>query len=161
MGDTPTAGTCRGRVTIDLDGYADRFRFKAIRAYHALQRRAERVEVSISSSGEGLHLVAWFDRSLSFAEKLNIRRELGDDGKRIQIDRERARHGVYTGVLWSRKSSNPGGRKDRDFADVYAALDHMDATNRSDAERMNRLANGGHKAEPSMARAAHGEVNSR
>jgi len=74
----------------------------------------------------------------------------------VEIDIERARNGVYTGVLWKEKTSNPGGHKDRDFADIYAALDHMDATNRTDAERMNALANGGHKAEPSLSRAAHG-----
>jgi hypothetical protein len=145
-----------GRVTVDLDGYTGRFRFKAIRAYHQLQRDADAVDVHISSSGEGLHLVGWFKDQLTFSERIDYRRQLGDDPKRVQIDIERARNGVYTGVLWSRKSSNPGGVKDRDFADIYDALDHMDATNRSDADRMRSLANGGHKAEPSLAHASHG-----
>lgn len=140
----------QGRVTVDLDGYAPRMRLRAIQAYHALDRAAERVAVAVSSSGEGLHLVGYFAEPVTFGERIKLRRTLGDDPKRIQIDIERALNGVYTGVLWSEKSES--GEKVREFADVYDALDWMDGGDDLDPERVARYAVDGHKAEPSLAR---------
>jgi len=143
----------RGRVTLDFDGYADRMRLRAIEAYHALDRFADDVDVAISSGGEGLHIVGWFEQPLTFAEKIKLRRTLGDDSNRIKIDIERAMNDVYTGVLWSSKSD--GGTKQRGFADVYDALDSLGGGEELSADRVQRYADRGHASEPSIARLAN------
>lgn len=142
----------RTRITVDLDGYAPRFRFKAVSAYHSLERWADDVTVAISSSGNGLHLVGWFRESLTFAEEVRLRRTLGDDPKRVEIDIERALNGIYTGVLWSEKSAS--GSKQRGFADVYDALEAMDGAEALSVDRVKAYANDGHKAAPEVARLA-------
>ena len=154
-----------GRVTVDIDGYAPAFETRATRAYYNLKDLAADVEVHISSSGEGVHLVGWFEREIPLAEQLELRRTLLDDPNRIQIDIERAKNGVYTGVLWSEKHSNTGptresekatesGRKDRSFRDIHDALRHMKQTNSDPHDRMQRLAEHGHKGAPDLARKA-------
>lgn len=141
----------RARVTVDLDGYAPRFRYKALSAYHALERWADDVEVAVSSSGNGLHLVGWFLEPLEFAEEVRLRRLLGDDPKRVEIDIERALNGIYTGVLWSEKPES--GSKQRGFADVYDALEAIEGSGLS-VDRVKAYANRGHKAAPEVARLA-------
>ena len=147
------------RVTVDLDGYIEDFDLKAIRAYHALDRLAVDVDVAISSSGEGLHLVGYVDDALDWDDRERLRRHLGDDANRIEIDRERHRQGVYTGVLWDEKEvlagperapeDRPG--KQRGFRDVYDALDTIDAQQRDPFEDVQALANDGHKGAPRLA----------
>jgi hypothetical protein len=157
-----------GRVTVDIDGYTPGFETVATRAYYNLADAAAEVEVHISSSGEGIHLVGWFEDDLGLADRLKLRRYLSDDPNRIRIDIERARNGVYTGVLWSEKNANTGptrddskatetGRKDRSFADIHAALRHMEMTNTDPADRVQRLAEHGHKGAPELARHARGD----
>ena len=109
------------RVTVDLDEPAAR-PIQAIRAYHALDRAAERVDVRISSSGTGLHLIGFFARRLDDDQKERLRRDLGDDVKRIELDTLRRRHGQMTQVLWTTKN---GRSADTDYDDIYAALDHI------------------------------------
>lgn len=140
----------QGRVTLDFDGYADQMRYHAIRAYHALDQQAAEVEIAISSSGGGLHMVGWFERSLSFGDRIKLRRSLGGDQKRIEIDIERAMHGICTGVLWSEKDKS--GEKQRGFRDVYDALDALNGGERLDADRVQNYQNGGHKAAPRLSR---------
>lgn len=153
-----------GRVTVDIDAYVDDFDLTATRAYHNLKHLADAIEVHISSSGQGVHIVGWFEEDLSTHERLQLRRGLCDDPNRIRIDVERALNGVYTGVLWTEKNREAGPEeapedrpgKDRDFSDIHDALRHINMTERDDHERMKRLAEYGHKRAPDLARHAHG-----
>ena len=153
-----------GRVTVDVDGYVSGFELTAIRAYYNLARIAEHVEVHISSSGEGVHLVGWLSERCDFPSRLKLRRQLCDDTNRIQFDLERFMNAIYTDVLWTQKDrqhspenapeERPG--KDRSFDDIHRALDHIRMSTTTDAARMSRLANHGHRGEPSLAHAAGG-----
>jgi len=109
------------RVSLDLD-QPDARPIQAIRAYHALDRAAERVDVRISASGAGLHLVGFFAERLTDDQKERLRRDLGDDVKRIELDTLRQRHGQMGNVLWTEKNGQP---IDTDYGDIYAALDHI------------------------------------
>jgi hypothetical protein len=108
------------RVTLDIDGHIPNFELRAIRAWHALERVAAETSVSISASGTGLHLQGWFSERLSASEKERIRRNLGDDPNRIELDRVRGEVGHTTNVLWTQKD---GQEPDDDFETVYDALD--------------------------------------
>lgn len=153
----------RGRVSLDLDGYRDGFETAAIRAYYNLRREADDVDVAVSSGGEGLHIVGWFERPIPPHEETRLRRQCCDDGARVEMDIERRRHGLVTGVLWHSKDQPGGpehrgtrGVKQRDVGDVHDALDRIEATTRSDYERVKALANEGHKGAPELARRAEG-----
>jgi hypothetical protein len=113
------------RVTLDIDGHVHSFELRAVRAYYALQQWADEVDVSISSSGEGIHLIGWFSERLDDEQKRRIRRNLGDDPNRIRLDRMRGQVGHTRNVLWTRKQ---GKQPDEDFDDIHAALE---AINRS------------------------------
>lgn len=146
----PVDGT---RITVDLDAKHHppaEFRLKATRTWHNLQHVAEVVEVHVSSSGKGLHFVAWLTERLEFYEQVQLRREMGDDPRRVEMDVERWLNGLYTQVLFSRKDSRPF-EKERGFRDVYDALDFIDAR-RDDHDRMRAVANEGHKGDPELAR---------
>lgn len=153
-----------GRVTVDVDGYVGGFELTALRAYYNLARIAEHVEVHVSSSGEGVHLVGWLAEDCDFPTRIKLRRQLCDDANRVKFDMERFLNGVYTDVLWTEKDrqhgpeSTPEERpgKDRSFSDIHAALDHIRMNTTTDAERMNRLANEGHRGAPDLAHAAGG-----
>lgn len=114
------------RVTVDIDDHGPNWQLKAIRAYHGLLRRAHSVEVRVSSSGSGIHLIGWFDERLSDTAKDTLRRTLGDDSKRLELDEMRSRHGHATNVLWTEKYGTDG--VDTDFDNVYDALDHIEIT---------------------------------
>jgi|AntRauMinimDraft_3_1070383.scaffolds.fasta_scaffold01995_4 hypothetical protein len=149
---TGKADQYRGRITVDLDAkeYShNNFRTRAVRTWHNLQHDADDVEVHVSSSGRGLHFVAWFEQAIPFHVEIGLRRMHGDDQRRVGMDCERWYNGLYTGVLFDEKSSRPM-TKERGFVDVYAALDFI-AAQRDDHDRMNRLANRGHKGAPSLA----------
>lgn len=111
------------RVTLDLDS-VDESPIQAIRAYHALQRAAEEVEVRISSGGRGLHLIGYFTERLDETAKERLRRSLGDDAKRLELDNLRG-SAATSQVLWTEKD---GRTVDTDFGDVYAALDYVQMT---------------------------------
>lgn len=119
----PTAS----RVTVDLDGYRDDFALAAVRAYHELDRVAAKVEVRISSSGGGLHLIGWMDQYLDDDEMHRLRRHLGDDAKRVMLDElpEHHRGRAVNNVLWTQKGD---GEADDDFDNFYDALDHVQMT---------------------------------
>lgn len=74
------------RVTLDLD---DADPIDASRAYHGLMDAgAGDVEIRVSSSGEGFHVRAWFDRGeLEDDGVERLRRLFGDDERRIELDR--------------------------------------------------------------------------
>jgi hypothetical protein len=141
-----------GRITIDLDAKdysASQFRLKATQIWHNLKDDASDVEVHVSSSGLGLHFVAWFDESLQFYEEVVLRRQHCDDPRRIDMDVQRWLQGLYTGVLFEEKS-NRAHEKERRFRDIYDALDWID-NQRDDASRIQRLAQDGHKGAPDLA----------
>lgn len=94
--------TCarRSRVTIDIDGYIPNFRMKALAAYYGMRREADEVEVRVSSSRTGIHIVGWFDEYISDERKDALRRELADDDKRLLLDHIRGKEGHTTNVLW-------------------------------------------------------------
>lgn len=115
------------RVTLDLDGHVPAFRLQAIRAYHGLERAADEVEVRVSSSGQGLHIIGWFSERLSDAEKDALRRSLGDDPRRTELDSLPTWHRsrAVSNVCWTRKG---GETPEMDFDDVYDALDYINAS---------------------------------
>ena len=144
------------RVTIDLDGDKydhGQFDLRAVRIWHNLQESADYVDVHVSSSGLGLHFVAWFREDMQFAEEVAVRRANGDDPRRIWMDCQRWMQGLYTDVLFTEKDGREMS-KERRFADVYAALSFVAQNRTTDADRVQRLAEHGHRAEPSLARRA-------
>jgi len=153
MSENPRSGLVR--VTLDLDPKPG-FRLRAVRAWHHFQREAEHVDLWVSSSDTGLHFVAWYEGPLSPVEKIKIRESLGDDPNRIKMDVQRLKRGHPIGTLWDVKTGRDGEvrRSDRDFSDVYAALDYIEEKNTTDQEQMKALANSGHKGAPDLARRA-------
>lgn len=104
------------RVTVDLDGYIPQFHLTAIRSYHTLKHIADEVEVRVSSSGTGIHLIGWFDEYVDDERKEKLRRHLSDDANRVRLDSERAEYGHTTNVLWE---------PDSEWDDIYGALEHI------------------------------------
>lgn len=121
--------TIKSRVGFDIDGDEAGWRLRARRAYHALSRDAAEVEVRISSSGEGLHLIGYFEQSLSDAQKDRYARTYGDDPTRTDLDVERRRHGHTTNVHWTTKGAGTPNERhaDLDFEHVDDAIAHIDA----------------------------------
>lgn len=143
------------RITVDLDAkdYSHSgFRLRATRCWHNLQQIADYVDAHVSSSGKGLHLVAWFEQDLAFHEQVHLRRGAGDDVRRVDMDIQRWQEGLYTDVLFADKDQRPQS-KERRFEDVYDALDYID-NQRDDYNRVHALAQRGHKADPELARRA-------
>ncbi len=133
------------RVTIDIDSYDEDFELTAVRAYHNLERLTDYdVEVRISSSGEGIHLVGWFSERLSDEEKRAMRRSLSDDARRIELDSLPSWHRsrAVNNVLWSEKG---GGSEDEDFDDIHDALDHIRMRSVSASDAVRALANDGRR----------------
>lgn len=114
------------RLTVDIDDHGVDWMLDAVRAYYGLVRVADEVEVRISSSGSGIHLVGWFDDRLDSETKDTLRRTLGDDAKRIELDEMRSRQGHATNVLWTSKAGSDG--VDDDFDDIHDALAHISMT---------------------------------
>lgn len=139
------------RIPIDLDGdkHAN-FRFEATRVYRNLQRIADDVRAHVSSGQGGLHLMAWFEDALSFEEQIAIRREHGDDPRRVNMDIQRWNEGTFHGICFQQKSSR-NTVKERRFSDVADALDYI-GERRNDYDRMKRVANHGHKGDPEYSR---------
>lgn len=119
------------RVTVDLDpdschnrsGTRREFHLLATRCYYNLSRIADDTEVRISSGGEGIHLVGWFESALADETEAVIRSWLCDDVARIELDAMRSEMGHTTDVLWTKKN---GRTPERDFGDIHAALDHIE-----------------------------------
>ncbi|AAY24967.1 ORF 41 [Haloarcula hispanica virus SH1] len=148
------------RITVDLDGdkYTHtQFDLEAVKVWHNLQNSADYVDVHVSSSGLGLHFVAWFEQPLRFHEEVAIRRSSGDDPRRVWMDCQRWLNGLYTDVLFEEKDTREFD-KERDFATVYDALAFVAEHRTDDADRMKRLANEGHRAAPDLARKARREA---
>lgn len=134
------------RVTIDIDSYLLDLRLAAVRAYTGLGRAADEVEVRISASGEGLHIIGWFEDPLTERQKDAIRRHLGDDPNRAHLDEGGAwgaRTRATTNVCWTTKhvDSDPQ-HADKDFEDVWDALDHI-TVSEPPAERLRRAVQAG------------------
>ena len=72
------------RCTVDLDTLNQ---FKFLRAYLYLKRLSKRMEVWLSSSGGGYHVVGYGLR-LDQQGAIELRRLLGDDLNRIRFDEE-------------------------------------------------------------------------
>lgn len=141
----------RSRVTIDFDGKGTGWRLEAVKTWHNLQHVADDVEVHVSSGQHGLHFVAWFREDLPMHEKIAIRRNHGDDQRRIDMDVQRFQSGIFTGVLFEQKGHEAGAKKERNFRDVYDALDYIDGQ-RDDHKRMRNLANDGHRGAPDLVK---------
>lgn len=137
------------RLTLDYDGYHPRMRFDAIRAYHALVQAADEVEVRLSTSDEGIHLVGFFEERMTIRQQIRFRRHYSDDWNRVRLDDQRIARGHTGNVLWSEKDANDGSPTL--MADIYDALDHLDRTGKTDYERIHALANEGHRACTEMA----------
>jgi len=144
------------RITVDLDGdkYTHtQFDLEAVKVWHNLQNAADYVDVHVSSSGLGLHFVAWYEQPLQFHEEVAARRSHGDDPRRTWMDCQRWLNGLYTDVLFEEKDTRPMA-KERRFSTVYDALDFIRERRSDDYDRMKGLANDGHRAAPDLARRA-------
>lgn len=155
-GHRPKVEQYQQRVTIDFDGKDhdtwSAFKLAATRTWHNLQAVADDVDVHVSTGQHGLHFVAWFEADLAFYEQVQIRRDNGDDPRRIDMDCQRWLQlgGRFSDVLFHQKGDRETV-KERRFRDVYDAIDYI-GNRRDDAGRMNRLANHGHKGDPDLAR---------
>jgi hypothetical protein len=101
------------------------------------------VSVAVSSSQQGFHIVAECDEYVSTAERLRVRRNLGDDPKRVRLDEQRAERGLPIGTMWTSKAGREGER--REFGDAEAALEYVEATQRSAKARARGVAERGHR----------------
>lgn len=146
----PEAAGYQTRITVDFDGKGTGWRMDAVKTWHNLKREADEVEVHVSSGQHGLHFIAWYEADIAWHNEIAIRRCHGDDPRRVDMDLQRRRNGIFTGVLFEQKGHRDG-KKERRFADVYDALDYIDAQ-RDDHERMNSLANDGHRGAPDLVR---------
>lgn len=141
------------RFTVDLDDKGD-LESTAVRAWYYLRRVGD-VDVHVSSSGGGLHMVCYLSESMPFAEKIEHRRTAGDDARRVDMEIQRWHAGLQVDVLFCDKDGVESVQnKDRRFRDVWDALDHVTAQ-RDDSDRMRRLANYGHKGDAELARKAN------
>lgn len=146
------------RATIDFDGKhngsANEFRLNAYRIWHNLRDLADRVDVHVSTGQHGLHFVAWFEDDLAFHDEITVRRDNGDDPRRLDLDEQRWQQlgGHFVDVLFHEKRDAPR-RKERRFRDVYDAVDYILAQ-RDDYRRLKKVANHGHKGDPELARRA-------
>lgn len=149
----PIADHYESRATIDLDAKGGGLELRAMQCWHNLGEIADAVDVHVSSSGRGLHFVAYFAEPLEYHEKLAIRRANHDDKRRVEMELQRWLAGLPTDVLFAQKDDDAGGGrlcKERRFADVYDALDHIKAQ-RDDHAAVKRLAQSGHKGAPHLA----------
>lgn len=133
------------RITVDIDSHVPNPRLRLLRAVHGLEQvGAYYTEVATSSSGTGFHVVGHFDDRISVQDQLSIRRNLNDDPNRIKMDRQRAKRGLPIDTNWTSKDGNDGTRTVYDTVDD--AIDAADAATRTYKERLNGMANRGHKA---------------
>ncbi len=63
----------------------------------------KRVEFWLSSR-KGYHIIV-YDTGLTFEEALELRKELGDDPKRVEIDEKRFSQGLCCNVLFNSKQN--------------------------------------------------------
>lgn len=145
------------RFTIDLDDKGRGLELQAVKTWHYLGEVADAVDVHVSSSGKGLHFIAYLLEPMPFHKKIEHRRAAGDDPRRVDMEIQRWHAGLEIDVLFQQKDvidqNGEVKRKDRRFTDVYDALDHI-RNQRDDADRVRRLANDGHKGAPDLARFA-------
>lgn len=143
------------RFTVDLDDHGD-LHARAVRAWYYLRDVADAVDVHVSSSGGGLHFVAYLEATMPFHKKVEHRRTAGDDPRRVDMEIQRWHAGLQVDVIFCQKDGGPGEGakvKDRRFRDVWDALDAIDAR-ADDYDRMKALANEGHRGAPDLARRA-------
>lgn len=144
------------RFTVDLDDHGD-LESRAVRAWYYLLDVADGVDVHVSSSGQGLHYVAYLETPMPFHKKVEHRRTAGDDPRRVDMEIQRWHAGLEVDVIFQQKDGKPGEGakvKDRRFADVWDALDAIQANKRDSYERVKALAVDGHKGAPDLARRA-------
>lgn len=138
----PEQGICR--VTVDIDSYHPQFQLRAIRAvYNARDAGAVQVDVRVSSSGRGIHLVMWFDRMLPQAEKMRLREAWGDDPHRRDMDTVRGDCDHTTNVLWRKKGENTA---EVHFEDIWHALETIEKRSRPPETVPHGFANHGRKS---------------
>lgn len=143
------------RITIDLDA-GDDLEIRAVRCWYNLLSVADGIDVHVSSSGEGLHFVGYFEDTLEKDDKLDLRRALGDDARRVDMEAQRHAAGLPTNVTFDQKGSEGGTQvKERRFTDIYDALTFI-RENSDDYDRVKSLANKGHKGCSGYAPKAEG-----
>lgn len=149
-GSVPSTGQRQAmlldRITVDLDYYEPNFRLKALRAYHALRRMdvVDDVVVHISTSGRGLHIEGHLSEILTDDQRERLRRHLGDDSTRTDLDHARGAAGHATDIYWAEKEGNEGGRER--VPDIWSALNRLETTRAPDESRVKALAQHGHRA---------------
>jgi len=144
------------RFTVDLDAKGGGLEDRAVRSWYYLRDVADAVDVHVSSSGKGLHLVAYLTEPMAFYRKIEHRRAAGDDARRVDMEIQRWQAGLQVDVIFQDKDGGSGedvNVKERRFRDVWDALDHIRAQ-RDDVARLDRLAEYGHKGDARLARHA-------
>lgn len=112
------------QVSIDIDSYEPGWQWTALRAFHnAKDAGAVQIDVQISSSGSGIHIIAWFPELLTDAETQVMRETFADDSNRVSMDEERGSVRHTRQVLWTWKGDN---RIDTDPEDVWHALETIE-----------------------------------
>lgn len=131
-------------ISVDIDAYKRNVRLRVLRAESGLEQAgAYETLVAVSSSGEGFHVVGYFDEHVPQEAQFRIRENLNDDPNRLRMDRQRAERGLPIGTMWTHKGGNEGVRAEYDTAG--AALQHVEVTARTDYERVKGLQNRGRK----------------
>jgi DNA primase len=144
------------RITVDLDDKGHDFELAAIKAYQYLLDVADAVDIHVSSSGEGLHLIAYFERPVPFHQQIAHRRAAGDDTRRIAMEIQRWHAGLDVDVLFQQKDVTDEYDslqvKERHFRSLDDALEHIRKQRTDDYDRVRQLANHGHKGAPNLSR---------
>ena len=154
--ERPVVDHYADRWTVDLDAKDGNLEQQAVKTWYYIKRVADGVDVHVSSSGRGLHFIAYLKQPIPFWKKVQHRRAAGDDPRRIDMEIQRWDAGLDVDVVFLQKDGGVGEGvlvKDKRFRDVWDALDFI-AAQRDDYDRMKRLANDGHKGAPDLSRRA-------
>ena len=132
------------RTSADIDAHRGHLRMRVLRAANALEEMgAIEVDVAVSSSGEGFHVVGYFDRALTNEERFSWRAAWGDP-KRVHADEQRLAAGHRIDTNWREKGENDGERQVFDTPEE--ALQYVEQTRWSDYDRAKALQNDGRRS---------------
>lgn len=123
-------------VSLDYDG-ADAWE-RVERACAKIAERDPDAEIEIEETARGYHVIVHLSEPVSVDEMFTLREELGDDPKRIEIDRVKVRNGrrVRAMVVFTRKRGRcvryVWAGKAREWEVVYRAYrEHLEQVERA------------------------------
>jgi hypothetical protein len=98
------------RITIDID---DKRSFLALKAAYNLMSLLKNAYIEIHVTRRGYHVIAFTSDVLTKEQIISIRRTLGDDSTRIELDNLSSLKPKQ--VLWTRKSGHENIRINADL----------------------------------------------